>query len=268
MEALAPIIPDAAARRPLPLRAPAVGPTRGTVALLEGCVMSVLFGDINRDTMRLLSHAGFDVVVPAGQTCCGALHEHDGDLATARALAATNAASFAAANVTAIVSNSAGCGAALKGYGHLLADNAAATALAQKTVDITRFLVDHAPGLRFVDHPETVTYDAPCHLHHAQGETTAPLALIKSAPGVTVVPMAMADLCCGAAGIYNVDHPAMSAAILDPKLDALIATGAGVLLTGNPGCIMQWRMGIARRGLKVRVEHPVTFLAARLQATI
>ncbi len=265
MESMAPEIPRASDRRPLPRRAFAAGEKKGTVALLEGCVMAVLFQDVNRDTMRLLSRAGFDVIVPEGQTCCGALHEHDGDLDTARSLARTNIAAFTAPKADAVVTNSAGCSAALVGYGHLTPDATAAARL-PRIVDVTRFLLENGERLTFVARPEIVTYDAPCHLHHAQGETKAPLDLLKRVPGVRLVPLEMAELCCGAAGIYNVDHPEMSDAVLEPKLDALKRTGADVLLTGNPGCILQWRRGIARRGLSIRVEHPATFLASRLTA--
>lgn len=267
----APRVPSAAERAPLPELTPAVGERRGAVAVLSGCVMPVLFQDVNRATIRLLAHAGFDVVVPPAQTCCGALHEHDGDLAFARELAAKNAAAFAAPEIEHVVMNSAGCGAALKGYGHLLASGpaaAAGAAVAAKTVDWSRFLVERGSRLAFAapaDEPRVVvTYDAPCHLLHAQGEASAPLELVLRAPGVEYRPMAHSDLCCGAAGIYNVDHPDMAAAVLAPKLDALAATGAQVLLTGNPGCILQWRQGIAARGMAVRVEHPAAFLARRL----
>ena len=289
LAAAAPRIPDAATRRPLPSRAAAIGERRGAVAFFTGCVMPVLFQDVNRDTIRLLQHAGFDVDVPTGQTCCGALHEHDGDLAHARTLAAANAAAFGAAEAGSnaegaaparaseplpfVVMNSAGCGAAVKGYGHLLADGKDAEAgehLARRSVDWSRFLVDHGGPLAF-SAPETedgrplvVTYDAPCHLLHAQGEATAPLALLNQVPGVEFRAMHMAEICCGAAGIYNLDHPEMSAAVLGPKLDALEKTGAAVLLTGNPGCLLQWRAGVAARGLAVRVEHPATFLASLL----
>ena len=301
LAAAAPRIPDAEMRRTLPRRAAAIGERRGSVAFFTGCVMPILFQDVNRDTIRLLQHAGFDVDVPTGQTCCGALHEHDGDLEHARTLAAVNAAAFGppaaasaagtpiaiaasahaedaadetiAAPASFVVMNSAGCGAAVKGYGHLLADGKDAPAgehLARRSVDWSRFLVDHGGPLVFAA-PETddgrplvVTYDAPCHLLHAQGEATAPLALLGRIPGVEFRPMHMADICCGAAGIYNLDHPEMSAAVLAPKLDALEKTGASVLLTGNPGCLLQWRAGVAERGLAVRVEHPATFLASLL----
>jgi glycolate oxidase iron-sulfur subunit len=270
---LSPRIPPAIERRPLPRRAAAIGPRRGSVALFEGCVMRPLFSDVHRAVIALAQRAGYDVFTPEGQTCCGALHEHDGDLETARDLGRANAAAFDDAAYEAVIVDSAGCGAALKEAGRLTCDHGAApdpraVSLADRSIDWSRFLVDRSDALTFRaldDEPEVVaTYDAPCHLLHAQGEATAPLDLLRRVPGLSLVPMEHADLCCGAGGAFNLDQPAMSAAVLDPKLDALARTGATVLLTGNPGCILQWRAGIARRGLSVRVEHPATFLAARL----
>lgn len=268
MESMAPAIPSADKRRPLARAYPAIGARQGKVAVLEGCVMPVLFQDVNLALIKLLTHAGYDVEVPAAQSCCGALHEHDGDLETATRLAKQNSAAFSDPSIEAIVMNSAGCGAALKGYPHLCADDPAALSLATRSLDMSRFLVENGGRLNFIETKVKVTYDAPCHLLHAQGEAKAPLALLRRVPGVSFIPMDMADLCCGAAGIYNVDHPEMSDAILGPKLDALEKTGAEVLLTGNPGCLLQWRRGIASRGLKVRAEHPAVFLASALKDPI
>ena len=255
MEAYMPTVPHADARRPLPRHAPPIGETRGRVALLEGCVMSVLFQDVNRDTMHLLQAAGYEVVVPEGQACCGALHEHDGDLETAHRQLARNKDAFAVDDVDAIVMNSSGCGAAFSS-----ADMPA------PVIDLSRFLVDHGEHLSFGAFTEPVAYDAPCHLHHAQNETTAPQQLLTRVPGLQLVPMDLWDHCCGAAGIYNLDHPELSGRILDEKLDALERSGASVLLTGNPGCLMQWRAGVAKRGLRVEVLHLATFLAGQVTA--
>lgn len=263
MEAYLPAIPPARERAPLPRLTPASGARLGRVAVLEGCVMSVLFQDVNRDTVRLLAAAGFDVEVPPAQGCCGALHEHDGDLAGARRLLAADAAAFADPGLEAVVMNSSGCGAMLKGAAHHV-PGGSGEALASRTVDFTRFLVDRGERLRFRGYPDPVTYDAPCHLHHAQRETAAPLELLRRVPGLRLVPMEDASLCCGAAGIYNLDQPEMSRRVLDHKLDCLAATGARVLLTGNPGCLMQWRQGVRARGLAVEALHPATFLARLL----
>ncbi len=262
LEAYAPRIPPKAERAPLPGRTPAAERRQGTVGFLEGCVMSVLFQDVNRDAVRLLSAAGFDVVVPEERTCCGALHEHDGDVGGAHALLARNATAFADPAIEAIVMDSAGCGAMFRSGAALGTDDG--RSLAHRTVDIARFLLERGERLRFRPCDDVVTYDAPCHLHHAQRETTAPLELLRRVPGLRLVPMPDAALCCGAAGIYNLDHPEMSRDLLSPKLDSLVRSGATLLLSGNPGCILQWRQGIAARGLQVQVLHPVTFLARRL----
>lgn len=267
MEAYMPAIPSADDRRPLPRRVPADGESKGKVALFEGCVMSVLFQDVNRDTMRLLQAAGYEVVVPEAQSCCGALHEHDGDLDTAHRQLESNIHAFSDIRNddvdAAIVLNSAGCAAALCGADHALPDGKG-EAFASRITDLTRFLVDHGERLAFASYPDPVTYDAPCHLHHAQRETTAPMQLLARVPDLNLVPMDLWDHCCGAAGIYNLDHPELSGRILDEKLDALERSGARVLLSGNPGCLMQWRHGVRDRGLDVEVLHPATFLAAQL----
>ena len=265
MEAYLPQIPDGAERAPLPLGSPAIGREQGTVALFAGCVAQVLFQDVNQDTISLLTHAGYNVLCPEDQACCGALHEHDGDLATTRDLLRRNVSAFGLPEITAVISNASGCGAGLKQAPHLLGGEDASQ-LADRVVDVARFLVDHGHLLEFNRCDSTVTYDAPCHLHHAQCETEGPLPLLQRIPGLRLEPLPDADRCCGAAGIYNLDQPEMSEAILDAKLDALAITGAEILLTGNPGCILQWRGGIARRGLGVRVLHPVTFLANQLKS--
>lgn len=261
MEALAPRIPPKAAREPLAAATDPPGPSRGTVALLDGCVMRVAFPDVNRATRDLALAAGFRVVVPAGQTCCGALHEHDGDLEGARRLARENLEAFGHEPFEWLVTNSAGCAAALQGYPHL-----AGAALPGRLVDLSRFLLEQGAGLSFRSRGERVTWDAPCHLQHAIREVRAPHELLGRLHGDRFVRMELEDFCCGAAGVYNVDHPAMSREILAPKLDALARTGAEVLITANPGCLLQWRAGIAERGLPVRVEHLATWMLEHLEA--
>jgi glycolate oxidase iron-sulfur subunit len=259
MEALAPPIPRRADRAPLPTRGEPRTARAGTAALLEGCLMPVVFPEVNRATRALVLAAGFSVVVPAGQTCCGALHEHDGDLDAARGLAQQNLAAFGSEKFDVLVTNSAGCGAALQGYPHL-----AGGAVAPKIVDLSRFLLEHGGALAFEDRGERVTWDAPCHLQHALGESKAPVEILRRLHGDRFVRMEMDDLCCGAAGVYNIDHPEMSRDVLGPKLDALARTGANVLVTANPGCALQWQRGVKERGLAVRVEHLATWVYSHL----
>jgi glycolate oxidase iron-sulfur subunit len=219
--------------------------------------MPELFGATNRATARVLARNGFDVVVPSGQGCCGALHAHAGDEDTARALLERNLEAFGPADVDALVVNSAGCGAHLRGAGHWLP---AGAGLAARVRDVSEFLMES--GLR----PPTgrvearVCYDDPCHLIHGQGVKDAPRRLLESIPGVALVPHADAAACCGAAGIYNLTHPEMSRAVLARKLDALADADPDVIATGNPGCLMQIAQGAAERGLRARVAHPVQLL--------
>ncbi|MCA9322388.1 MAG: 4Fe-4S dicluster domain-containing protein [Planctomycetes bacterium] len=268
MEANLPIVPPAHERRPLPRvtpPAPAV-PVRGRVGFLEGCVMPALFGDLNRKAVSALAAQGYEVVVPAAQTCCGALHAHAGDMDSARQLARQNLAAFGEVSVDHVVFNSAGCGAAVADYALWFEGTpehaSAAADLSSRVVDILEFF--HREGLtprgRDGGSRLRVTYDAPCHLHHAQKVTDSPYAVLSRTPGIELVALPGAADCCGAAGIYNITQPDMSAQILELKLDALESTGAEILLTGNPGCLMQWRKGIAARGLPVRVMHPLEFL--------
>jgi len=255
---LLPAVPPRRARRRLPRVTPAEGERRGRVALLEGCIMPEIFGATNRATVRVLARNGFEVVVPPGQACCGALQAHAGDADTARALLARNARAFAEADVDAVVVNSAGCGAHLRGAGHWLGE--AGGSLAGRVRDPSELLVE--AGLR---PPEgrveaRVCHDDPCHLIHGQGVRDAPRRLLEAIPGVELVPHAEASACCGAAGIYNLTHPEMSAAVLARKLDALAAADPDVIATGNPGCLMQIARGAAERDLRARVVHPVELL--------
>jgi len=254
--ALAPKVPAAADRAPLPALVPAEGGRRGRVGFFVGCVMPELFGDVNLATVRVLARNGFDVVVPAGQGCCGALHAHAGDADFAAGLARRNLAAFA--DVDFVVVNSAGCGAAMRDAGEWL--GAEGEDFAARVRDISE-LLDEA-GLR----PPTgrvearVCYDDPCHLVHGQGVAAAPRRLLAQIPGLTLVAHADAAACCGAAGIYNLTHPEMSAAVLERKLDALAAADPDLVASGNPGCLMQLQSGLDARGMRARAVHPMTLL--------
>jgi glycolate oxidase iron-sulfur subunit len=264
MERLLPSRPAAPAS-PLPaLTLPASGSPRGTVALLEGCVQAVLFPEVNRATVALLARAGYRIVVPGGQGCCGALHLHWGDRAAARALARRNLAALGDADW--IVTNAAGCGAALRDYGHLLGEDPRALALAGRVRDVTELLADHLPGPRgSLD--LTVTYHEPCHLAHGQRVREAPRALLRAIPGLRLVELPESDLCCGSAGVYNLLEPEIAGRLLARKLDRVAGTGAAVVATGNPGCLLQLRRGLADRGLAVRAYHPVEILAWSVEGT-
>jgi len=256
--ALAPRVPPAVERRPLPTFTPALGEKRGRVALFVGCVMPELFGAINAATVRVLSRNGFEVVIPESQGCCGALHAHTGDLDFARGLARRNLEAFAGVDFDAVIVNSAGCGSVLRQLEEWLAGEGAA--LADRVRDVSEFL--DAAGLR---PPEgriesTVCYDDPCHLVHGQKVDAAPRRLLAQIPGIELQAHDDPAGCCGAAGIYNLTHRAMSRAVLDRKMQSLRAVDPDYVATGNPGCLIQLRGGAAAAGLRAAVVHPIEIL--------
>jgi glycolate oxidase iron-sulfur subunit len=237
---------------------------RGTASVLTGCVMEGLFAPANRATERALSRNGYRLVETPSQVCCGALHAHAGDDATARRLARENVAAFEASGSDFIAVNSAGCGAMLKEYGHLLEDDPEwserAARVSSRVRDISELLAaaGPAPSKR---KPVKVTYDAPCHLLHGQRVSAQPIAVLGAVEGLTLVPLAASDQCCGSAGIFNLIEPDVADAVLAPKIAAIVATGADVAATGNPGCLMQIGAGLLRAGSPIRARHPVELLA-------
>lgn len=239
--------------------APSTTVTRGTVALFRGCVMDALFDHVHDATIRVLEANGFRVVEVRGQVCCGAPHDHSGAHEQARALARTNLEAFAGA-ADYVVVNSAGCGALLKDYGHLLGTEAA-THLAERVKDVTELLAmaGPRPGAPL---PIDVAYDAPCHLQHAQRVHADPLTVLRSIPGLRLRLLPGYDRCCGGAGTYGLLHPEMSANILDDKIRAIRDADPrpGIVTTGNPGCIMQIGAGLRAAGLEIPVLHPVQLL--------
>jgi glycolate oxidase iron-sulfur subunit len=263
MERLLPVL-DGGTGEALPARLDPPGPSRGTVALLSGCVQALLFPEVNRATARLLSRAGYTVLVPPAQRCCGALHLHWGDRPGARRLARANVAALEGADW--IVTNAAGCGTALRDYGHLLDDEPAAAALAGRVRDVTELLAAALPEPRH-PLPLTVTYHEPCHLAHGQRVREAPRALLRAIPDLRLVELPEADFCCGSAGVYNLLQPEIAGELLRRKLDRIAETGAQVVVSGNPGCLLQLRMGLAERGLTVRAHHPVELLSWSVEGT-
>lgn len=264
LELLPQELPDERRYR-LPPVVPAAGERRYRVALLTGCVGSVLFARANWATARVLAHNGCEVVIPQDQGCCGALHLHTGASETAREFARRNLKAFPLDDVDAIIVNAAGCGSTLKEYGDMLAGDPAAGPVAErlsaKTKDISEFLsqIDLKPMTHPV--PKTVAYHDACHLAHGQGIRKEPRELLAQVPGLRLVELRDAEICCGSAGIYNILQPEMAERLLDDKVDAILATGAEVVATGNPGCLMQIAKGLAGRGGKVQVVHPIEILA-------
>ena len=240
----------------------AEGKKEGTVAFFTGCVMNSMMGSINKSSIRLLTAAGYDVVVPGEQICCGALANHAGLRETAAQMARTNIAAFDAANLDAIIINAAGCGAMLKEY-PLLLDGA--QAFSSKVKDIAEFLVSTRIFERLkVPLEQRVGYDDPCHLIHGQGVKIEPRKLLKGIPGIQFVEVEGADQCCGSAGIYNITQNELSMEILDRKMEKIQKAGIDILATGNPGCMFQFRYGAKKYGIKLEVLHPVELLARSL----
>ena len=251
------------------------GRRRARVAFFAGCMQQITFSELNRATIRVLQHNGCEVVVPAAQLCCGALHVHAGVRDTARRLARTNLDAFAADNFDAILTNTAGCGSTLKEYHQLLSDDSLHSArshdFAHKVRDVSEFLVEL--GLRAPTspvYPESreagrgaplrVTYQDSCHLLHGQKIRSAPRQLLKQIPGLELVEMKLADQCCGSAGIYNLTQPEVARALLKEKMENARATGASVIATSNPGCILQLRAGVAHFNTGQEVLHVIELL--------
>jgi len=258
MEALLPIVSPAA---PLPEYIPARGKSKGRAGLLTGCVQRFLYGDVNERTARLLSAAGWDVVVPPSQGCCGALHLHAGRLDDFRAMASRLIAVFGEV-VDVVVTNAAGCGSALKEYGHWLPGGASA-AFSGKVRDISEVLVES--GLPLGELKLTVAYHDACHLVHGQKVRAQPRELLRRIPGLTVVDIKDSDLCCGSAGIYNLTEPDMARTLGRMKVERIRETGARVVAAGNPGCLIQIAGHARAMGVELEVVHPVDLLARALR---
>ncbi|MBD2847227.1 (Fe-S)-binding protein [Paenibacillus sp. IB182496] len=297
---------------------PARGPRIAKVGLFRGCLMDVLFTETNVKTAELLATAGFEVVIPPAQNCCGALHAHSGEAEGARALARRNIRAFREAGVDYIVSNAGGCGAALVEYDHLLHEDVQwredAAWFAQRVIDVSELLMrsgrvtellavglpetrdaaqaaSSEAGSRASAPPvadgdpragavaggtpiaaaacapaaETITYQDSCHLRNVMRSAEAPRRLLQQVAGTCYTEMCESDRCCGSAGIYNLTQPEMAGDILAHKMEHANRTGAGVILTSNPGCLLQMKLGVKRHGRDAEVTHVVDYLHRRLR---
>jgi glycolate oxidase iron-sulfur subunit len=256
LEALLPdTLPDARSRLPESFRPR--GRKRGTVGLLLGCVQRLLFPRVHEETARLLARGGYEVLIPRDQGCCGALHLHGGRLDEARSLASRLVRRFGR-EVDFVVTNAAGCGSAMRDYAHWLPGDREVETFSLKVRDVSELLLDcDLPSQRL---NLTATYHDPCHLAHGQRVRSQPRQLLARIPGVTLVELADSDLCCGSAGVYNLLEPEMADRLLELKVSRIAATGASVVATGNPGCLLQIARGCRERGLAVEVLHPVELL--------
>jgi glycolate oxidase iron-sulfur subunit len=272
MEALTPPLRTEQLWRGLPTVTPAVGERRRRVALLEGCVQRVFFGDVNAATVRVLAAEGCEVVVPPDQGCCGALEVHAGQESRALARARQTIAQFDRAGVDAVVVNAAGCGSTLKEYGHLLRDDpfwaARARAFSSKVRDITELLAELEPRASYLPLRFQVAYHDACHLQHAQGIRAQPREVLRRVPGLELLEIPEAELCCGSAGIYNLVEPEPAQALADRKVGNLLSTGAEVVATSNPGCLLQIRQGLERAGRSLPAVHPIELLDASIGGTL
>ncbi|MBI1370867.1 MAG: 4Fe-4S dicluster domain-containing protein [Planctomycetes bacterium] len=258
------MLPDTGPLWPKELAAhhPANGAPRMKVGFLAGCVGSVMYGHVNRMAVELLAHLGCEVVVPPSQNCCGAIHHHGGHPDVAADFAKRNIEAFEGCDR--IVNAIAGCGAMLKDYGHLLRDDAAwadrAADFVKRTRDISQLLAELDPPAPTHRVSMTAVYHDACHLAHAQKITAEPRRLLAKVEGLRLIPLAESDMCCGAAGTYNLQQPAMATDLGSRKIRHIRTTGAGICITGNVGCAMQIQSQARSEGLALTVLHPVEVL--------
>jgi glycolate oxidase iron-sulfur subunit len=260
MQAMLPKMSGSEGRLPEVL--PPIGPKRARVALFLGCVADAMFPETNAATARVLQQNGCEVVIPPRQVCCGAIHYHSGVEEPALLLARQNIATFLATGVDAIIVNAAGCGAMLKDYAHILpADlHDDATRFVAKVKDISEFLVALGPIPPRNAIPMKVTYHDACHLCHGQQIRSQPRALLSMISGLELVPLEETEICCGAAGTYNLSQPEMSERLGRRKMDHIEATGARMVVTGNVGCILQIARKVKERNSPIEVAHPIDLL--------
>ena len=261
MESLAPRVH---AREEVPERVPAAGPRRAVVGMLTGCVQREFFPGVNAATARVLAAEGCDVVAPPAQRCCGALSFHNGREEEAQRFARALVDTFDTAGVEYVVANAAGCGSTMKDYARLLRDDPAyadrARAFSRKVRDISELLVELGPVAPRHPLEVSVAYHDACHLAHAQGVRSQPRELLRQIPGLELREIAEAELCCGSAGVYNILNPEPARELGDRKAANIVATGADLLVTANPGCLMQVASAIGRSGHPMVLAHTVELL--------
>ena len=253
----------------LPEVLPPIGEKRATVALFLGCVADAMYPGTTAATARVLQHNGCEVHIPREQVCCGAIHYHSGVEGPALDFARTNMRVFEPAKYDAIIVNAAGCGAMMKDYDHILpaADRDAAKRFKEKVRDISQFLMELGPVRPAHAVARRVTYHDACHLCHAQGVRNQPRQLLGMIPGLELVPLEESEICCGAAGTYNLTQPEMSERLGRRKMDRIAKTGAEVVATGNIGCILQIARKVKERNAPIEVVHPIDLLDQAYRGT-
>jgi len=283
LEAMTPAVCDQFSAELIAPVTPAIGERKYRVAMLTGCAQDLTFSDVNRDTVEVLAANGCEVFTPAVQNCCGSLHAHNGEWLLAQQLARRNIDQFPPERFDAIITNAGGCGSHLKHYAKLLVDDPVYAGRAElwdrKVKDVHEWLMTigiHAPAhsrkalprVR-ADQPvlpTVVTYHESCHLSHGQKIVNQPRELLRTVPDLRLVELPEASWCCGSAGIYNLTQPEMARQLLDRKLNHIKSTGAAVVATANPGCLLQLINGAKQQNMSLRVVHPVTLLAEAYRA--
>ncbi len=267
--AMTDLLPELGPAEPVPAFTPAVGDRRARVGMLLGCVQREFFPGVNAATARVLAAEGCDVVAPPGQQCCGALSLHAGREPEALARARRLIAVFESQGVDAIVVNAAGCGSAMKDYGRLLADDPhwaeRARRFSEKCVDVSELIASLGPVATRHPLPVVAAYHDACHLAHAQGIRAQPRGLLAGIPELEVREIAEPDICCGSAGVYNLLNPQPARELGDRKARNVVATGATLLVTANPGCLMQVHAALRRTGRSIALAHTVEVLDASIR---
>jgi glycolate dehydrogenase iron-sulfur subunit len=267
MARLAPPVVARAAFARLPERIPARGRTRGSVGLLQGCVQRVFFHGVNAATARVLSAEGFDVVAPRLPRCCGALLMHTGYEPEAVALAKATIAAFEGCDLVAV--NAAGCGSAMKEYGHLLRDDPRwaerAAGFSERVRDVSELLADVGPVAQRHPIQMRLAYHDACHLAHAQGIRSQPRELLRQVPGLDLLEPAEWEICCGSAGLYNLLEPTAADDLGRRKVENILATGAAAVAAANPGCALQIGAHLKGLGRPLPVYHPMEILDASIR---
>ncbi|RFU65246.1 (Fe-S)-binding protein [Peribacillus glennii] len=274
MEKITPAVLSPSERKPHPEYTPRANErkeSRGRVAFFQGCIMDVMFRETNKNSIKLLSKTGFDVVTPKSQMCCGALHHHSGKKDKTIELAKANIEAFEKAEVDYIITNAGGCGAALAEYSDFFRDDPVwlerAKAFSKKIRDISEIIHEKGDLPKTMGHGERVTYQPSCHLQYVMKVKDAPARLVKRVPEVEYVELPEKKYCCGSAGIYNLLQPDLANDILDKKMENVKKTGSGVLLTANPGCFLQMKLGVHREGMEdvIETKHVVDYLVESIE---
>jgi glycolate oxidase iron-sulfur subunit len=256
------LLPKEAISKSPPEYSPSLEKNVGRVGFIEGCVMQVMFGATHDNSIALLNQQGWDVASPKKQGCCGALYAHSGQLDKARECARNNIAAFEREKLDAIIINAAGCGSTLKEYGQLLGNDPAwserAARFSAKVKDLSEWITPE--NLKPSNREIIVTYQDACHLAHPQGVTAEPRELVKAVAGDNYIELQEADVCCGSAGSYNLTEPEMAKKLQNRKVRNLIDTGAEIVVTANPGCLLQIQSGLKKAGSGMKIMHLADYL--------